>query len=253
MNILLKEFLLNPWKYDNIEISKSDDTVSDWKEFFEELKENKVVSSLRILGTFNDIAAINYLSELLNLNTNLTSLILDGCNINDTCVKSISSSLILNHTLKNLNLNANGFGLNNVTGIINLSESLKLNSSLTNLNLASNYLKDQGANYLSEALKVNRVLTELNLESNKIQGSGILSLLDSLQKNNSTLSSLNIESNSNYNSENQLIISMIQNNLKKNLFFNELQCQIKINKELENQLANSSHSSHLNSDNSLKK
>ncbi|KAG0344009.1 hypothetical protein BG005_002083, partial [Podila minutissima] len=131
------------------------------------------------------------LSEIIKINSALTTLDLRTNSIGDSGAQALSEALKTNSTLISLYLYYNSIGDN---GAQALAEALKINSNLTTLNLDSNSIGDNGAQALAEALKTNATLTTLSLESNSVWFKGLLSFSEAT-KSNSTLTILHLTSN----------------------------------------------------------
>ena len=127
-------------------------------------------------------SGVALLSQVLAVNSSLTSLNLSVNGIGDSGATSLSQALAVNSCLTYLNLSENSIG---DSGATSLSQALAVNSSLTNLDLTTNLICDSGAAYLSQALAVNSSLTYLNLTQNFIRDSGAASLSQALATNSS--------------------------------------------------------------------
>ena len=127
-------------------------------------------------------SGVALLSQVLAVNSSLTSLNLSVNGIGDSGAASLSQALAVNSCLTYLNLSENSIGDSAATS---LSQALAVNSSLTNLDLTTNLICDSGAASLSQALAVNSSLTYLNLAQNSIRDSGAASLSQALATNSS--------------------------------------------------------------------
>ena len=126
--------------------------------------------------------------EALKVSTCLTNLNLSWNAIGDSGAAAISEALKVNTCLTHLNLSRNTIG---ASGAAAISEALKVNTCLTNLNLSWNTIGASGAAAISEALKVNTCLTHLNLHGNTIGASGAAAISEAL-KVNTCLTHLNL-------------------------------------------------------------
>lgn len=72
----------------------------------------------------------------------------------------------------------------NQHGASKIADELKFafGQSLSHLNLSSNFLYDEGAQYMADFLRVNRNLVGLNLADNFITDKGCMALMEVLQK-----------------------------------------------------------------------
>ena len=127
-------------------------------------------------------SGVALLSQVLAVNSSLTSLNLSGNGIGNSGATSLSQALAVNSCLTYLNLSENKIG---DSGATSLSQALAVNSSLTNLDLTTNLICDSGAASLSQALAVNSSLTYLYLTQNSIRDSGAASLSQALATNSS--------------------------------------------------------------------
>ena len=127
-------------------------------------------------------SGVALLSQVLAVNSSLTSLNLSVNGIGNSGATSLSQALAVNSCLTYLNLSENSIG---DSGATSLSQALAVNSSLTNLDLTTNLICDSGAASLSQALAVNSSLTYLNLTQNFIRDSGAASLSQALATNSS--------------------------------------------------------------------
>ncbi|XP_067056034.1 protein NLRC3-like [Acropora muricata] len=164
--------------------------------FFKALPVNSTVTNLELCDRSLSTKDINLLTKALTVNTSLFSLNLSDSYIGDEGVNSLAQALRVNNSLSSLNLRSNSIG---DEGANSLAQALRVNNSLSSLNLRSNSIGDEGANSLAQALRVLRVntsLSSLDLCSRSIIGDeGANSLAQALRVNTS-LSSLNLRSNS---------------------------------------------------------
>ena len=142
-------------------------------------------------GVIDDAAAA-VLAAVLETNTTLTNLDLQGNNIGPTGAESLSTALKTNTTLTHLDLSSNNIGPG---GAVSLATALKTNTTLTNLDLRSNNIGPFDAESLATALKTNTTLTNLCLSyGNNIGPAGAESLAEAL-KTNTTLTDLDLSGN----------------------------------------------------------
>ena len=133
-------------------------------------------------GVIDDAAAA-VLAAVLDANTTLTNLDLQGNNIGPTGAESLSTALKTNTTLTHLDLSSNNIGPG---GAVSLATALKTNTTLTHLDLQGNNIGPGGAVSLAAALKTNTTLTKLDLQGNNIGPFDAESLATAL-KTNTTL------------------------------------------------------------------
>ena len=132
------------------------------------------------------------LSQVLTVNTSLTTLNLTWTSIGAERANSLSQALAANTSLTTLDLSHNTIG---VEGATSLSQALAVNTSLTTLDLSRNFIGAEGATSLFQALAVNTSLTTLHLSWNSIGAEGATSLSQALAGNTS-LTTLNLSYNS---------------------------------------------------------
>ena len=136
-------------------------------------------------GVIDDAAAA-VLAAVLEANTTLTNLDLQGNNIGPTGAESLATALKTNTTLTHLDLSGNNIAPG---GAVSLATALKTNTTLTNLDLQGNNIGPGGAVSLAAALKTNTTLTKLDLQGNNIGPFDAESLATAL-KTNTTLTNL---------------------------------------------------------------
>ena len=147
-------------------------------------------AQVRDPGVIDDAAAAA-LAAVLEANTTLTNLDLQGNNIGPAGAESLATALKTNRTLTNLNLRGNDV---DPAGAEALATALKTNTTLTKLNLRGNNIDPAGAESLATALKTNTTLTNLDLRVNNIGPAGTESLATALETN-TTLTNLNLSFN----------------------------------------------------------
>ena len=127
-----------------------------------------------------DETAVAVLAAVLEANTTLTNLDLQGNNIGPAGAESLATALKTNTTLTNLDLSYNNIGS---AGAESLATALKTNTTLTNLNLSLNNIGPAGAESLATALKTNTTLKQLILgHGNDISESVYKKINDELGK-----------------------------------------------------------------------
>eukprot|EP01087_Luapelamoeba_hula_P017084 TRINITY_DN5355_c0_g1_i1.p1 TRINITY_DN5355_c0_g1~~TRINITY_DN5355_c0_g1_i1.p1 ORF type:complete len:1037 (+),score=228.27 TRINITY_DN5355_c0_g1_i1:140-3250(+) len=122
----------------------------------------------------------------------LTTLVLDGNDIERSGAKALAAFLSVDSCLLTLSLKWNMLGID---GAEFLAEALRQNTTLASLQLEGNSIEAEGAEALGDALKHNIALTDLNLKENSISDSGAKSLADVLYTNGS-LACLDLTCNS---------------------------------------------------------
>ena len=94
----------------------------------------------------------------LKVNTTLTSLNLEGNDIQDAGAESLAEALKVNRTLTTIRLSINNI---EAAGALSLAKALKVNTTLTSIDLQSNSIHDAGAFSLTQAILINPSLLKL--------------------------------------------------------------------------------------------
>ncbi|XP_068699998.1 protein NLRC3-like isoform X2 [Montipora foliosa] len=131
-------------------------------------------------------------SQVLAVNTSLTTLHLSHNPIGAEGATSLSQALAVNTSLTTLDLSDNSIGSEGATS---LSQALAVNTSLSTLDLSDNAIGPAGASSLFQALAVNTSLSTLDLSDNAIGPAGATSLFQALEVNTS-LTTLHLNGNS---------------------------------------------------------
>ncbi|XP_068756023.1 protein NLRC3-like [Montipora capricornis] len=131
------------------------------------------------------------LSQTLTVNTSLTTLHFSSHSLCDDRATSLSQALAVNTSLTTLNLLGNSIGAEGATP---LSQALAVNTSLTTCNLCDNSIGDECTTSLSQVLRVNTSLTTLKLSQNSIRAEGAISFAQALLVNTS-LTTLHLSCN----------------------------------------------------------
>ena len=152
------------------------------------LEANTTLTNLDLQGNNIGPAGAESLATALKTNTTLTNLFLSHNNIGPAGAESVATVLKTNTTLTNLDLSHNNLG---PAGAESFATALKANTTLTNLFLSDNNIGPAGAESLATALKTNTTLTDLSLFLNNIGPAGAESLATAL-KTNTTLTSLDL-------------------------------------------------------------
>ena len=141
-----------------------------------------VNNTLRYLILEDDLDdhATELLSTGLLVNRSVTRLKLH-CRVTDTGVQHLGRMLVVNATLRKLDLSHASITDN---GVSHLSRALQHNSSVTHLDLSYNKsITNTGAVALGEMLRVNKSLRELNLCGTSVEEVGATALMEGLQHN----------------------------------------------------------------------
>ncbi|XP_068699968.1 nucleotide-binding oligomerization domain-containing protein 2-like isoform X2 [Montipora foliosa] len=160
--------------------------------FSQVLTVNTSITTLKLSDNSIGDANATSLSQALAVNTSLTTLDLSRNSIGAEGVTSLSQALAVNTSLSALDLSNNFIGY---AGATSLSQALAVNTSLTTLILSRSFIGDEGAASLSQALAVNTSLTTLILSRNFIGDEGAASLSQALAVNTS-LTTLDLSGNS---------------------------------------------------------
>eukprot|EP00808_Paulinella_micropora_P020740 g14005.t1 len=144
----------------------------------------QVNSTLRTLSLgLSDIGAecAKALEDMLKVNTSLTSLQLEGKDIGPSGAKHIAKALQVNQSIERMYIQGNWIP---VAALV-IASLLMVNQTLREVNLRANRIGDDVAHAIGEALKVNTSLTSLQLEGKDIGPSGAKHIAKALQVNQS--------------------------------------------------------------------
>lgn len=167
-------------------------TETDYVTFADALSHNNTIKSLIYCqhgyGFRKDVYAVGLLISALEKNQSIMSLDLSGTQLNQKQVLALSNVLSVNSTLTSLNLRKTDIGDN----IQYLSLALATNCTLTSLNLSRNnmYNSDLKTGFIA-ILKTNTSLRSLDLSYNEFDETSTFALMEALIVN-STLTSLNV-------------------------------------------------------------
>lgn len=130
---------------------------------------NRRLKSISLMSNRFTVVGIVILSKALHFNAFLESMNLSHNAIGPEAANSIGVSLMVNDTLKCLELaNTDLLANNSSFGVHGLCSGIKVNKSLTRLNLKNNKLRDKHAVDIAHAYINNNVLIEIDLSGNSI-------------------------------------------------------------------------------------
>lgn len=153
------------------------------------LKNNRILTSLKLCGTEMGNKGAEAIAEALMSNQTITVLDLQSNRLSQNDVKTFASMLRINNTLKSLTfqeITDDNFG--RWSGVKLLAEAIETNQSLTCLDLQNNNIRTMGAVALSKMLESNRILASLILSGNS--SSDIIRSCAKALGENKTLTSL---------------------------------------------------------------
>ena len=155
---------------------------------------NKTLNCLMFMGNAWGNDAVRILAGYMKRSESLSSLDLNYCgDIGDAGATALAEVLRTNTTLKSMDLHKNP-GIGNPS-VMSLCEALKVNTTLSSLDLSGTGISDAGVLSLVEVLKTNTSsLTSLFLSDIKISHQSIKSIAEVLRVN-STLKDLKFEGN----------------------------------------------------------
>ena len=223
------------------------------------LKKNNSIEILDLSKNYISSLSMYYICDMLKENTSITKLIMDSCNIDREHISLLKNALVVNTTLKKINLSNNHFVIDDnfceiikhnksIESIITkyldiydidgdlesdtklLGDALINNTTLNTLSLSNMYIKK--TKYISNALSKNCTLKFLNLNHNDINS---IELANSLV-NNTHLRYLNIGHYYNTPEDSANFIKTIINN--KTLKTLIIEVDDNFYKELYNYLSN---------------
>ena len=140
--------------------------------------------SLQVLDLHgNPISAgVLHIAESLKCNHSLLMINLGNCDISVKGCKAISDALMVNRSLRLLDIHDNPIS----AGVVHIAESLKQNHSLLEINLGRCGISEEGCKAIGDALIVNRSLQVLDLRGNPISAD-VVHIAESLKQNHSLL------------------------------------------------------------------
>ena len=154
---------------------------------------NKTLNCLMFMGNAWGNDAVRILAGYMKRSESLSSLYLNCGDIGDAGATALAEVLRTNTTLNSLGL-CNNPGIGNPS-VISLCEALKVNTTLSSLDLSGTGISDAGVLSLVEVLKTNTSsLTSLSLSEIKISHHSVKSIAEVLRVN-STLKELKFEGN----------------------------------------------------------
>ena len=154
------------------------------------LRVNKTLTKVIIRDDFISAYGVQQLIDALQVNTTLLELALCGNAWDNNGASILAGYLERNKTLTALHLIRSDIG---DVGATALAEVLWTNTTLNSLDLWKNPgIGNPSVTSLCEALKVNKTLSTLNLSETGISDAGVLSLVEVLKTNTSSLTSLSL-------------------------------------------------------------
>ena len=153
------------------------------------LRVNKTLTTVRCMTDgFVSAHNVQQLADSLMVNKTLNDLMFSGNAWGNDAVRILADYLKRSESLSSLNLN---FGDIGDAGATALAEVLRTNTTLNSLGLCNNPgIGNPSVMSLCEALKVNTTLCSLDLSGTGISDAGVLSLVEVLKTNASSLTSL---------------------------------------------------------------
>jgi hypothetical protein len=178
----------------------SDDLFEEFLSFLTHL--NLSINTLKIQMKYNDTKIKEFKTKFIlenlikNENNNINFISFIDCHFNTEG----NFNLLNEYITKNKTKLKNIFIFNISIDGIKIISNLLINSSLKKLNLSKNYLGDEGCSILSKGIKQNNSLISLNLSSNYIIYQGIIDIAQSMNSNkkneegiyNSTIKKINL-------------------------------------------------------------
>ena len=129
--------------------------------------------------------------DAFKTNTNVKTLALDTCYIDDHVVSLLFDGLAQNTVITGAYFHNNAI---TSTGANSIADALKQNSAIQTLDLRNNFLGDSGAKKLAKALKSNTGVTSVDVRDNGISDEGTIALAQAL-KQSKTLQTVLINHN----------------------------------------------------------
>ena len=153
------------------------------------LRVNKFLTTVRIdIEGFVSAHTVQQLADSLMVNKTLNYLMLRGNAWGNDAVRILTGYMKRSESLGSLNLSCSDVG---DAGATALADVLRTNTTLNSLGLCNNPgIGNPSVVSLCEALKVNTTLSSLDLSGTGISDAGVLSLVEVLKTNASSLTSL---------------------------------------------------------------
>ena len=153
------------------------------------LRVNKTLTTVRLITNgFVSTHNVQQLADSLMVNKTVNDLMFGGNAWGDDAVRILTGYMKRSESLSSLNLNYSDIG---DAGATALAEVLRTNTTLNSLGLCNNPgIGNPSVMSLCEALKVNTTLCSLDLSGTGISDAGVLSLVEVLKTNASSLTSL---------------------------------------------------------------
>ncbi|XP_071839867.1 leucine-rich repeat-containing protein 34-like isoform X1 [Apostichopus japonicus] len=131
-----------------------------------------------LLFSYQEETTVHY-AKMLQVNSTLTELHLQKCDIRDFGAERLAETLVENVALKYLDLACNRIARD---GAKSISKILRQNTPLEVLDLSSNRIEDDGAMFLSDAIaNANTHLTTLVIGHNSINGTGLCAVAKAME------------------------------------------------------------------------
>jgi Ran GTPase-activating protein (RanGAP) involved in mRNA processing and transport len=144
------------------------------------LKENKSLEKLDLKDNLICFRAGPAFGSMLAINETLTSLFLDGNELEDEGITSLLQGLSQNRVLEELGLNRTSIG---DASAISAGEIMEVNTSaLRKIFLGDNLISDLGVQAIAKGLLKNERVLEIDLSDNLIKDGGARSLAKALPK-----------------------------------------------------------------------
>ena len=153
------------------------------------LQVNKTLTTIRIITKgFVSAHTLQQLADSLMVNKTVNDLMFGGNAWGNDTVRILAGYMKRSESLSSLHLNCSDVG---DVGATALAEVLRTNTTLNSLGLCDNPgIGNPSVMSLCEALKVNTTLSSLDLSGTGISDAGVLSLVEVLKTNASSLTSL---------------------------------------------------------------
>ena len=153
------------------------------------LRVNKTLTTVRIITKgFVSAHTLQQLADSLMVNKTVNDLMFRGNAWGNDTVRILAGYMKRSESLSSLHLNYSDIG---DAGATALAEVLRTNTTLNSLGLCNNPgIGNPSVMSLCEALKVNTTLSSLDLSGTGISDAGVLSLVEVLKTNASSLTSL---------------------------------------------------------------
>ncbi|CDW79679.1 UNKNOWN [Stylonychia lemnae] len=180
------------------------------------LKKNKFITHLNISRNDFKFGLPHSLSSILMVNNILQELDLSFCSLGSNMMLGVTDGLFSNSTLKKLNLRGNQIEDHPIEILGHILDNPK--NKITFLDLSMNFITDFGGLALAEALHTNRSLEYLNMKLNYLQDDSAQKLIQAIRGNNLVIKKIKLDNNFISMRFIMMIDELLQENIRRQEF-----------------------------------